>query len=714
MEGAFVRGSPSDALQVTLDGTVIYNHSHVFGLVDSFNSDAIRTSSFYYDVAPARYQSPPGGTLSLVTRSGSLHDYRGHGALGRTAVSGGLEGPLWRGRASWLVSARTSLIDQLPWMQNRELLEWGLAMDRPHSLSGYERENDTRVTDPLGYEASFYDLHGKVFAEGRNDDILTLSAYSGYNDAWFSNRRRRSPGASQQLVWAPGSFETGNTWGNRAASARYSRRGQSGRQLTLATGLSYYHTRFEKDDFSYQRPGLSRETQLLFIAPFESRSELTHWYVSVDVTSASSGSGARSRTHDRNVRFRWREAGLALHGYESAYLENSLNRSSFFMGTYPRLAEAYAESEVRLGSSGSSTGGRASIPSTRDRASTSSTGGRASTLSTRDRASTSSTRERATTPSTRDWATTSSTRDRASTSSTRDWLIVRAGVRTQYFSEDRQLRWSPRLRVHVLPEAPVSVYAGYGRTYQYLYRLSLYHITTSDLWITANNTQPAASSSQFSAGIHVHVHEHAAWQIEAYTKNQQHLRLHEIDVQNLRLPEEGWPWYFDNEGKARGLESTLHVRLPFARITQTYTWSVARLRNRQMNEGRWFYAFWDRRHTWNTSVQVPLWRGSSVTAGWYHASGVPDRLDLFDVTERRMDHYSRLDLSASWGISRGSQRWNVQAGVYNVLNRQNPWYNDWILGIEERAVRDRLVPMPVEVYDLGLQASFSIRYAWGP
>ena len=66
--GLNVRGSRADGFQVLLDGIPIYNQSHFFGLFDAFNEDALQTVGLYYGIAPADFQAPPGGTLSVVTR----------------------------------------------------------------------------------------------------------------------------------------------------------------------------------------------------------------------------------------------------------------------------------------------------------------------------------------------------------------------------------------------------------------------------------------------------------------------------------------------------------------------------------------------------------------------------------------------------------------------------------------------------------------------
>ncbi|MDZ7807312.1 MAG: carboxypeptidase-like regulatory domain-containing protein [Gracilimonas sp.] len=105
--GITVRGSSPDATQILLDGITIYNQSHLFGLLDSFNPNALQTSGFFYDVTPAQFPSSPGGTLSMLTKSGSLNHFGASAGLSNTAFNTTVEGPLRSGHSSFLFSGES-------------------------------------------------------------------------------------------------------------------------------------------------------------------------------------------------------------------------------------------------------------------------------------------------------------------------------------------------------------------------------------------------------------------------------------------------------------------------------------------------------------------------------------------------------------------------------------------------------------------------------
>ena len=656
-DGAFVRGSNSDALQVLLDGAVIYNQSHLFGLVDSFNADAIRTSSFHYDVTPARYQGPPGGTLNLVTRAGSLYRFRSNAGLSSSALSGSMEGPLLPGRASVLVSGRTSLLNGSGFPGTGDLVAWGLNIGRPNSLDDGSTTLEDRIVTPGDYNVAFHDLHGKVFLEDTGGNRWMFSGYSGYNNTKQDALRLvRSRPLRPDAPLVREVFETRNRWGNRSANLGLFRQLDPNLSMHLRSGVSYYHTRYVKEDFSYLRPGRNHENQTLFIHPYENQSELTHWYLEADLI--------------RYRPFNWRRAvdetsdavppnslpvlsnlqsGLALHGYHAAYLEESLNRPYYYQKSTPLLLEGYADSEWSPG------GSETALP-----------------------------------------------------------LDLQAGIRIQYFTSGGYVRLSPRLRADLFPGSPLMPSVGYSRTYQYLFKLSFYNQTTSDIWITANSNQEPSAVDLWSASLHYRIGRGWFLRMEGYYKHQKNLRFHEINIQSIQSPLEGAPWFADNSGHARGVEFQTGYGGDRLSLIQSYTLSRSEMSNPRLNEGERFLAYWDRTHQFNTLLTLRLFSGLSVDANWFFASGIPDRLDLFRSSETRLGEYSRIDLSLKYDAAAGSHRWSIEAGVYNLTNRKNPWYRDWVLVVEEQLQQRRLEPVQVVFYDLGFQPSFSLRYYLDP
>ena len=64
--GLFIRGGNSDQNLILLDEAIVYNPSHLYGLVSVFNPDAINNVQVYRDYMPANF----GGRFSSVIVNG--------------------------------------------------------------------------------------------------------------------------------------------------------------------------------------------------------------------------------------------------------------------------------------------------------------------------------------------------------------------------------------------------------------------------------------------------------------------------------------------------------------------------------------------------------------------------------------------------------------------------------------------------------------------
>jgi hypothetical protein len=276
--GLNVRGSKSDAMDVLLDGMSIYNHHHFFGLMDAFNPDVLRAVGFYYNIAPAHFSGPPGATLSFLTRTGSQQKVAGTAGLSSTAIRGSLEGPAGNGRGSWLVAGRYSLIGEVDWLSNQSLLQWGLDINRPNSSELSQQNFDNRIVFPKDGYGRFYDIHLKGYYEFNGGRRLTVSGYSGGNEArQTSDRifRIGVPGNPQQNIRMEiREVNTSNNWGNHAVSVRLQQPFTPSSYLTTTAGFSWFDFEYLKDDFTYNRALSGQGGIQTFIGPFRNSNAL--------------------------------------------------------------------------------------------------------------------------------------------------------------------------------------------------------------------------------------------------------------------------------------------------------------------------------------------------------------------------------------------------------------------------------------------------------
>lgn len=174
--GYFVRGGSADQNLVLLDGATVYSPSHLMGFFSVFNADVIKEAELYKGGVPAQYGGRSASLLDIKLRNGNSDKFHGNGGLGLIASRLSLEGPIQKGKSSFLVAGRRTYADVFTRMSNKPDLK-----------------------NSVMY---FYDLNGRLNFRLGEKDVVTLSGY--YGDDVLKNK--------EQLSW---------DWGNRTATANW-------------------------------------------------------------------------------------------------------------------------------------------------------------------------------------------------------------------------------------------------------------------------------------------------------------------------------------------------------------------------------------------------------------------------------------------------------------------------------------------------------------
>lgn len=212
--GFYVRGGGPDQNLILLDGATIYNAGHLFGFFSVFNSDAIKDVTLIKGGMPADY----GGRLSSVVdvrmKEGNNQKFNATGGIGLIASRLTLEGPIQKGKSSFIVSGRRTYIDVLtkPFVPK----------DATFRGSGYY----------------FYDLNAKLNYQFSDKDRVFLSGYFGEDRFTFKSSR----------------FTASFPWGNATVSGRWNHL-FSNRLFMNATALfSNYNFSFggAQNDFDFK------------------------------------------------------------------------------------------------------------------------------------------------------------------------------------------------------------------------------------------------------------------------------------------------------------------------------------------------------------------------------------------------------------------------------------------------------------------------------
>ncbi len=213
--GLYVRGGSPDQNLILLDGTPVYNASHLFGFFSVFNADALNNVELIKGGFPARYGGRLSSVLDISMKEGNMQEFHGEGAVGLIASKLTLEGPIKKDTASFIISARRTYLDVLA----QPLIKAGLASENSSGSLGY----------------FFHDLNGKLNWKISPRDRVYLSAYTGY-DKFYARIRDKYEDEDYT------STKSALGWGNLTAAARWNRVLNS--QLFLNTHLTYSKYQF--------------------------------------------------------------------------------------------------------------------------------------------------------------------------------------------------------------------------------------------------------------------------------------------------------------------------------------------------------------------------------------------------------------------------------------------------------------------------------------
>jgi hypothetical protein len=217
--GLYVRGGGPDQNLILLDGVPVYNASHLFGFFSVFNADAIKDVTLTKGGFPARYGGRLSSVIEINMKEGNENELHGEGSVGIVASKVTLEGPLKKGRSSFIISGRRTYIDLLA----RPLIRQSLKAEGSDGKTGYY----------------FYDLNTKLNYRFSDKDRLYLSFYTG-DDLFYLDINEKYNNGNGRNEYRT---ETGLGWGNITTALRWNHIFTP--KLFANTTLTYSQYRFK-------------------------------------------------------------------------------------------------------------------------------------------------------------------------------------------------------------------------------------------------------------------------------------------------------------------------------------------------------------------------------------------------------------------------------------------------------------------------------------
>ena len=199
----YVRGGGPDQNLFILDDATIYNASHIFGFLSIFNGDALKTIDLYKGGFPARFGGRLSSVVNMGMKDGNKEKTHGKIKVGLISTSGLIEGPINKGKTSYLISARQA--------------HAGFIIS---ALSSTPNESNS---------AYFYDVNAKINHEFSKTDKIYLSGYFGQD--------RFSYKESHNQLQLSSSTQSALSWENATTTLRWNH--QFSQKMFANTALIY-------------------------------------------------------------------------------------------------------------------------------------------------------------------------------------------------------------------------------------------------------------------------------------------------------------------------------------------------------------------------------------------------------------------------------------------------------------------------------------------
>ena len=252
--GIYVRGGGPDENLLLLDGIPVYNAEHMLGIFSMFQPEAIKKMTLIKGAFPARYGGRISSIVDVRTNDGNLYETSGNIGISMLADKFHLEGPLWKGKTSYSISAR-----------------------------GMHTAFLKPMLKALKFDGNyyFYDLDAKLTHWVNERNRLYLNVYNGMDNLHYKHAEKQQYTLPNSPVQSTNNASMGMRWGNTVAALRWNHI-LSG-QLFSNTTLAYNRYRFVTvtDLLMEERQGNTVMDKNYY--SFDYRSGMRDWVLKTDL-----------------------------------------------------------------------------------------------------------------------------------------------------------------------------------------------------------------------------------------------------------------------------------------------------------------------------------------------------------------------------------------------------------------------------------------------
>ncbi len=262
--GLYIRGGSPDQNLVLVDGSNVYNPSHLFGFISTFNPEAIKDVELIKGGFPAQYGGRMSAVLDLTQKEGNKDNFEGLVSLGLISSRASLQGPI--GNGSWFLGGRRTYLD---------LLLSAVPQDPENPLPNFNfYDVNFKVTQALGpddkiYFSGFltkdnllYDAPGVTFTIGLGNKVGSVRWTHVYDESVFSTVNFSASNYSNGFKVNQSDFESEVSNSITDYSLKADVEWFATNELTIKTGYegTMYHFKFLQDFSGQQGQAAEQDT----------------------------------------------------------------------------------------------------------------------------------------------------------------------------------------------------------------------------------------------------------------------------------------------------------------------------------------------------------------------------------------------------------------------------------------------------------------------
>lgn len=270
-------------------------------------------------------------------------------------------------------------------------------------------------------------------------------------------------------------------------------------------------------------------------------------------------------------------------------------------------------------------------------------------------------------------------------------LKANIGLHFTGFAVDKEFHTSvqPRISLRYLLRPELSIKTSYVKMNQYIHLLTNSGIgLPTDLWVPVTKNVPPQVAHQFATGFSYLHKEKYEVSIEAYYKSMENVIEYAEGASFINSAGNWQDKVVIGKGWSYGLEFFLQKKLGKTTGMLGYTWSKTNRKFDELNDGKTFPYKYDRRHDLKMAIVHRINKAVEISADFVFGTGqaitLPTEIYLgnngrdIEVYEGRnsfrMRNYHRMDFAVKFFKEKkwGERAWVIS--VYNVYNRQNPFF----------------------------------------